>query len=201
MWGRIWAVLSETFIAVGTAPNLAVAMYAVDSLRQLAMKFLERDELAGYTFQNDFLRPFVVVMRQSGAVEIRELIIRCLSQMVLARVNNVKSGWKVCVVDCFFFWGGGCFCWLRVFVVLYSFRLFAVVSRCLKPPPPPHTHTHTHTHTPPPKKKTQRKRTKTHQNKHQNTTPTQTPTQKTEHVHGLHDRRRRRERRHRAPRL
>lgn len=40
-------------------------MYAVDSLRQLAMKFLERDELANYTFQNDFLRPFVVVMRQS----------------------------------------------------------------------------------------------------------------------------------------
>jgi brefeldin A-inhibited guanine nucleotide-exchange protein len=27
-------------------------------------------------------------------VEIRELIIRCVSQMVLARVNNVKSGWQ-----------------------------------------------------------------------------------------------------------
>ena len=109
MWGRIWAVLSETFIAVGVAPNLAVAMYAVDSLRQLAMKFLERDELAGYTFQNDFLRPFVVVMRQSGAVEIRELIIRCLSQMVLARVSNVKSGWKVRVLGCCGgrVWGGG----------------------------------------------------------------------------------------------
>lgn len=51
-------------------------MYAVDSLRQLAMKFLERDELANFTFQNDFLRPFVFVMRQSRAVEIRELIIR-----------------------------------------------------------------------------------------------------------------------------
>ncbi|GFH13963.1 brefeldin a-inhibited guanine nucleotide-exchange protein 2-like, partial [Haematococcus lacustris] len=74
--------------------NGEVAMYAVDSLRQLAMKFLERDELANYTFQNDFLRPFVVVTRQSQAVEIRELILRCLSQMVLARVNNVKSGWK-----------------------------------------------------------------------------------------------------------
>ena len=58
------------------------------------MKFLERDELANYTFQKDFLKPFVVVMRQSKAVEIRELIIRCVSQMVLARVNNVKSGWK-----------------------------------------------------------------------------------------------------------
>lgn len=51
-------------------------MYGVDSLRQLAMKFLERDELANYTFQNDFLRPFVVIMRHSKAVEIRELIIR-----------------------------------------------------------------------------------------------------------------------------
>lgn len=45
-------------------------------------------------WQNDFLRPFVVVMRHSRAVEIRELIIRCVSQMVLARVANVKSGWK-----------------------------------------------------------------------------------------------------------
>jgi len=34
-------------------------MYVVDSLRQLAMKFLERSELANYSFQNDFLRPFV----------------------------------------------------------------------------------------------------------------------------------------------
>ena len=51
-------------------------MYGVDSMRQLAMKFLERDELANFSFQNDFLKPFVVVMRQSKAVEIRELIIR-----------------------------------------------------------------------------------------------------------------------------
>lgn len=94
VWSRIWAVLSDYFIQVGCSSNLSVAMYAVDSLRQLSMKFLERDELANYTFQNDFLKPFVVVMRQSKAVEIRELIIRCVSQMVLARVNNVKSGWK-----------------------------------------------------------------------------------------------------------
>ncbi|GJN30878.1 hypothetical protein PR202_gb19221 [Eleusine coracana subsp. coracana] len=58
------------------------------------MKFLEREELANYNFQNEFMKPFVVVMRKSRAVEIRELIIRCVSQMVLARVNHVKSGWK-----------------------------------------------------------------------------------------------------------
>ncbi|RZR89800.1 hypothetical protein BHM03_00017591 [Ensete ventricosum] len=58
------------------------------------MKFLERKELANYNFQNEFMKPFVIVMRKSRAVEIRELIIRCFSQMVLARVSNVKSGWK-----------------------------------------------------------------------------------------------------------
>ena len=53
-------------------------MYAVDSLRQLAMKFLERDELANYTFQNDFLRPFVVVMRQSQVcVRLRVCVCVC----------------------------------------------------------------------------------------------------------------------------
>ncbi|GBG70987.1 hypothetical protein CBR_g8287 [Chara braunii] len=94
VWSRIWSVLSDYFVTVGCMENLSVAMYAVDSLRQLAMKFLERDELANYNFQNEFLKPFSVVMRKSSAVEIRELIIRCVSQMVFARVANVKSGWK-----------------------------------------------------------------------------------------------------------
>lgn len=77
VWNRIWAVLSDFFVEVGCHKNLQVAMYSVDSLRQLATKFLERDELANYSFQNDFLKPFVVVMRLSKALEIRELIIRC----------------------------------------------------------------------------------------------------------------------------
>jgi len=94
VWSRIWAVLSDFFTAVGCHENLAVSMYAVDSLRQLAMKFLERDELASFTFQNDFLRPFVALVRHSQSAEIRELVIRCVSQMVLARVSNIKSGWK-----------------------------------------------------------------------------------------------------------
>ena len=76
VWNRIWAVLSDFFIQVGCHKNLQVAMFAVDSLRQLAMKFLERDELANYSFQTLFMAPLVVVMRQSKAVEIRELIIR-----------------------------------------------------------------------------------------------------------------------------
>ncbi|KAJ4846622.1 Protein big1 [Turnera subulata] len=94
VWSRIWNVLSDFFVSVGLSENLSVAIFVMDSLRQLAMKFLEREELANYNFQNEFLRPFVIVMQKSCSSEIRELIVRCISQMVLSRVSNVKSGWK-----------------------------------------------------------------------------------------------------------
>ncbi|KAK4491498.1 hypothetical protein RD792_002248 [Penstemon davidsonii] len=94
VWSRIWNVLSEFFVEVGLSENLSVAIFVMDSLRQLAMKFLEREELANYNFQNEFLTPFVVVMQNSSSTEIRELIVRCISQMVLSRVSNIKSGWK-----------------------------------------------------------------------------------------------------------
>ncbi|CAN6220760.1 unnamed protein product [Urochloa humidicola] len=94
VWSRIWKVLSDFFVSVGLLENLSVSIFVMDSLRQLAMKFLEREELANYNFQNEFLRPFVVVMQRSNAPEVRELIVRCVSQMVLSRVHNIKSGWK-----------------------------------------------------------------------------------------------------------
>ncbi|KFK35285.1 hypothetical protein AALP_AA5G264900 [Arabis alpina] len=94
VWSSIWQVLSGFFVTIGCSDNLSIAIFAMDSLRQLSMKFLEREELANYNFQNEFMTPFVIVMRRSNDVEIRELIIRCVSQMVLSRVNNVKSGWK-----------------------------------------------------------------------------------------------------------
>ncbi|ONL96028.1 Guanine-nucleotide-exchange protein [Zea mays] len=94
VWSSIWHVLSDFFVTIGCSENLSIAIFAMDSLRQLSMKFLEREELTNYNFQNEFMKPFVVVMRKSRAVEIRELIIRCVSQMVLARVSHVKSGWK-----------------------------------------------------------------------------------------------------------
>ena len=94
VWSRIWGVLAEYFVSVGCHENLQVAMYAIDSLRQLSMKFLEKDEMAMFSFQDNFLKPFVIIMRRSRSPEIRELIIRCLSQMIQARVDNVSSGWK-----------------------------------------------------------------------------------------------------------
>lgn len=58
-------------------------MYAIDSLRQLGMKYLERAELANFTFQNDILKPFVVLMRNSQNESIRSLIVDCIVQVSL----------------------------------------------------------------------------------------------------------------------
>ena len=114
VWSRIWSVLSNFFVSVGLSENLSVAIFVMDSLRQLAMKFLEREELGNYNFQNEFLMPFVIIMQKSSSAEIRELIVRCISQMVLTRVNNVKSGWK------------------SVFMVSMYLHFFRACSFCIK---------------------------------------------------------------------
>lgn len=92
-WSHIWSILGEHFNNVLVTNQLAVSTFAVDSLRQLAMKFLEKEELPGFAFQKDFLRPFSYAMRQSPEVETREMIVDCLWQMVQARSANMRSGW------------------------------------------------------------------------------------------------------------
>lgn len=94
VWSSIWNVLSDFFVTIGCLDNLSISIFAMDSLRQLALKFMDCEELANYNFQREFLKPFAIVMRKSRAVEIRELIIRCVSQLVFTRVKSVKSGWR-----------------------------------------------------------------------------------------------------------
>jgi len=93
-WSRIWRVLSKHFVDVAGHPNIRVCMYAIDSLRQLAMKFLEKDELSNYNFQADFLRPFEVVMVSNVSRDVKDLIVQIISNMVQGRIKNIKSGWK-----------------------------------------------------------------------------------------------------------
>ncbi|XP_022935314.1 brefeldin A-inhibited guanine nucleotide-exchange protein 5-like isoform X2 [Cucurbita moschata] len=94
VWARIWSVLSNHFIAAGSHHDEKISMYAIDSLRQLGMKYLERAELANFTFQNDILKPFVILMRNSQSESIRSLIVDCIVQMIKSKVGNIKSGWR-----------------------------------------------------------------------------------------------------------
>ncbi|KAL3679071.1 hypothetical protein R1sor_022027 [Riccia sorocarpa] len=94
VWARIWSVLSVHFVAAGSHQDEKIAMYAIDSLRQLGIKYLERAELANFTFQNDILKPFVILVRNSKSATIRALIVDCIVQMIKSKVGSIKSGWK-----------------------------------------------------------------------------------------------------------
>lgn len=93
-WSKIWEVLGEHFNQVGCHTNTAVVFFALDSLRQLSMRFMEIEELPGFKFQKDFLKPFEHVMANSTTTSVKDMVLRCLIQMIQARGDNIRSGWK-----------------------------------------------------------------------------------------------------------
>jgi brefeldin A-inhibited guanine nucleotide-exchange protein len=93
-WTNIWVVLGEHFNRVGCHNNTAVVFFALDSLRQLSMRFMEIEELPGFKFQKDFLKPFEHVMSNSNVVAVKDMALRCLIQMIQARGENIRSGWR-----------------------------------------------------------------------------------------------------------
>ena len=100
VWSRMWRVLGDHFAHAGSHENSRISMYAIDSLRQLAAKFLEKEELANYQFQKVFLKPFEVIMAKNPSTEIREFVLQCFSRMVFSKVTNIKSGWSSVFTVC-----------------------------------------------------------------------------------------------------
>ena len=89
-WSNLWDILGEHFKLVrhtlsyllGKAEarkvcchnNPHVGIFALDSLRQLAMRFLEKEELPHFKFQKDFLKPFEYTMIHNQNPEIRDMV-------------------------------------------------------------------------------------------------------------------------------
>jgi brefeldin A-inhibited guanine nucleotide-exchange protein len=93
-WSRIWSVLGDHFNKVGCSNNEEIAFFAIDSLRQLSMKFIEKGEFSHFRFQKEFLRPFEVVMKKTQLPSIRDFCVRCMNQMVNSQSSKIVSGWK-----------------------------------------------------------------------------------------------------------
>ena len=45
-WAKIWELMSDHLVNIGCHKNAIVSMFAIDALRQLSFKFLEKPELA-----------------------------------------------------------------------------------------------------------------------------------------------------------
>ncbi|WWC95937.1 hypothetical protein V866_002804 [Kwoniella sp. B9012] len=93
-WSNIWSILGEHFNQVCCHNNPNVSFFALDALRQLAMNFLEKEELSHFGFQKDFLRPFEYTIVNNKNSDAREMVLQCLQQMLQARVQNLRSGWR-----------------------------------------------------------------------------------------------------------
>lgn len=93
-WSNIWVVLGDHFNQVGCNENISVSFFALDALRQLSSRFLEIDELPHFKFQKDFLRPFEYILANNPALAAKDMVLRCLNQMIQARSDNIKSGWQ-----------------------------------------------------------------------------------------------------------
>jgi brefeldin A-inhibited guanine nucleotide-exchange protein len=93
-WTSIWQVLGAHFNEVGCHTNTNVVYFALNSLRQLSMKFMEIEELPGFKFQKDFLKPFEHIINNASVVSVKDMVLRCLIQMIQARGENIRSGWK-----------------------------------------------------------------------------------------------------------
>ncbi|KAJ3064891.1 guanine nucleotide exchange protein for ADP-robosylation factor [Podochytrium sp. JEL0797] len=93
-WSQLWAILGPHFTQAACHDNSLVSFFALDKLRQLAIKFLELDELSNFKFQRDFLKPFEVVVGTSRDPKMKDMALVCLKQMVQGKARQIKSGWK-----------------------------------------------------------------------------------------------------------
>lgn len=94
-WSALWdTAMTEQFAKVLVYPNDRVVALAIDSLRQLSMRLLEQDEMPHFAFQQEFLSPFVHVLRFNNSTSIKVLALECLTQIVVTRFSKLKSGWR-----------------------------------------------------------------------------------------------------------
>lgn len=92
-WAKLWAEMAPVFNSAGSSLNAAVALLALDLLRQLSMRFLEIEELEHFSFQREFLRPFAYVMARADE-QTQLMALECVENMIAARAERIRSGWS-----------------------------------------------------------------------------------------------------------
>lgn len=103
VWMTMWNSVSIHFTEAGLHRATHVALVAVDSLRQVASKLLERhtaDPADGTTFQVALLTPFEAMYANPNN-ELRDYLICCLAKLMATHYKSVHSGWPaiLAVID------------------------------------------------------------------------------------------------------
>lgn len=103
IFSEIWNIVSSHLTSTCLHDNAAVAIYAVDSFRQLSLQFLQREELGVFEFQRKFLKPFESVMAQCKNSSVKEFLLKAIEQIILMfepedtekkSQTSIRSGWR-----------------------------------------------------------------------------------------------------------
>jgi len=70
-------IVNRSPLQVGCHPNVNVGFFAIDSLRQLSMQFLDKEELPHFQFQKDFLKPFAYILANNPNIAIKDMVSYC----------------------------------------------------------------------------------------------------------------------------
>jgi hypothetical protein len=101
-FAELWAIVADHLTNTALHKNPAIAMYAVDSFRQLSIQYLQRDELEVFEFQRRFLKPLETVMARSQQSSTKELLLNCVANLIQVfgddsgenkKKGGLKSGW------------------------------------------------------------------------------------------------------------
>lgn len=82
VFADLWTIVAGHLTGTALHSNPAIAMYAVDSFRQLSIQYLQRGELEVFEFQRRFLKPLETVMAKSGQVSTKELLLNCVDRIM-----------------------------------------------------------------------------------------------------------------------
>lgn len=95
-WIKIWKLISDHIIYVANEySHKSISEDAIDSLKQIVFKLLNKPDLSIYHFQKDFFKPFEVIFSKEGLTLSRyEFIIGCIYYIVSSS-KNIHSGWIV----------------------------------------------------------------------------------------------------------
>ena len=101
VWSKIWSFISPYFVRLALHPSSEISLFGIDSLRQLALKFMTtKQELGNYHFQSDFMRPFhEIIKSDSISKETQEMIVSVMDSLVQQVSENLVSGW-ISVFSC-----------------------------------------------------------------------------------------------------
>jgi brefeldin A-inhibited guanine nucleotide-exchange protein len=101
VFADLWTTVAAHLTSTALHSNPAVAMYAVDSFRQLSTQYLQRDELGVFEFQRRFLKPLETVMSRSELTTTKELLLKCVERIILMfgssdenQGGKLRSGWR-----------------------------------------------------------------------------------------------------------